>query len=152
MWSFSNEMWLGNERGNTMNLSKKEYCQLEAIHSLCPNAKYVARDNCSTIWAYFNKPFKCGDFWRGKLAFLIPSDNLPSLAWDSEPLSIDGALKVKKTQIDEKPERVGKWLCKQMAHFSYYFCSECSAWALYNYHDEFVKSAYCPHCGVKMEG
>lgn len=33
-----------------------------------------------------------------------------------------------------------------------YICSECGTEAIYDCNDEHVLSAYCPHCGAKMDG
>lgn len=33
-----------------------------------------------------------------------------------------------------------------------YTCSECGTEAMYDCNDEHVLSAYCPHCGARMDG
>lgn len=49
-------------------------------------------------------------------------------------------------------ERVGKWIKNADENCWWYECSECGDYPMKNAWGHEELSAYCPHCGARMEG
>lgn len=49
--------------------------------------------------------------------------------------------------IESEPVRHGRWLNRKRNGYAVLVCSECE-----REKEGYTRTAYCPHCGVKMDG
>ena len=64
---------------------------------------------------------------------------------------IEMKLRIEKMPSAQPEQKTGRWIKKTDENCWWYECSECGDYPMKNAYGHEELSAYCPHCGAKME-